>query len=160
MTDTTFDHVSLVPFHEWHGKEALLKNIDSILDAVIRKAEKEWAVTLTREVAIATLEKMGREEKPFGLYASVLNDSHLLIWSFAAPWYAGDQRWITEQFFLRIGKGATKDAFTAIDLLARNIGATGVVMATSLARNDAALGRLLAGQGYQPMSSQHFKSYT
>lgn len=155
----SFDHVSLVPFHQWDGKQSLLQNADSVLSAVIKKADKEWAIQLSRESALATLQKLATEEKPFGLEATVLNDSHLLIWSFSAPWYAGDQRWITEQFFLRVGKGSTADAFTAIDLLAEKIGATGVVMATSLAHNDAALGRLLGAQGYSPMSSQHFKPY-
>lgn len=156
----TIDEVSLTPFHEWDGRDVLLEGAPVVLDAIIARAQKEWSRTLSREDALLTLRNLGKGTSPYGLQATVLNDSHLLLWTLGSPWYAPSERWITEQFYVRIGKGSSKDAFVAIDALARNVGATGVVMATSLAADDSALGRLLASNGYSGMSSQHFKPYT
>lgn len=152
--------LSLTPLHEWSGLPDLISSADTVLAAIVKRAEKEWARKLSKDDALSTLYLLAKDTGPYGLQATVLNDSHLLVWTFAGPWYAMSEKWITEQFFVRIGKGSTADALAAIDLLAEKIGATGTVMATSLAANDAALGRLYGQHGYSPMSSQHFKSYT
>lgn len=157
---TGLDDVSLSPFHEWDGKDALLANAGKVLEAIIARAKKEWSRKLSKDDALEVLTKLAEGTNPYGLHATVLNDSHLLVWQFGGMWYAPQERWIVEQFYVRIGKGSSDDALVAIDALARNIAATGTIMATALAHNDEALGRLLAKSGYQPMSSQHIKLYT
>lgn len=141
-------------------KDAWLENSDKILDQVLRKSGKSWLENgFSKEDALNVWNALGRGESPFGLHAAVLNDSHVLVFTFGKPWYAKGN-WIIEQFFLRVGKGSSKDAFAAIDLLAEKLGATGITMATSMAADDSALGRLLGTNGYSPMSQQHFKSYS
>lgn len=157
---TVDTELTLTPLHDWDGKDALLASADTVLEAIIKRAEKEWTRKLSREDALGVIKQLAKDNGPYGLQATVLNDSHLLVWTFAGPWYAMSEKWITEHFFVRIGKGSTKLALDAIDLLASKIGATATVMATSLAANDAALGRLYGQSGYSPMSSQHIKFYT
>lgn len=147
----------LTPLHAWQGLSNFLANSEATLDAIIKRSQKDWARALDRPAALAVMHKLAQDNGPYGLQATVLNDSHLLVWTFGGPWYAPTEKWITEQFFLRLGRGSTDAAFDAIDLLKERTGASGVIMATSLAKNDEALGRLLARHGYMPMSSQHFK---
>lgn len=151
--------LSLTPLHDWDGLPDLLSNSEATLAAVIKRAEKDWSKKLTQKEALDTLQMLATDRGPYGLQATVLNDSHLLIWSFDAPWYAAKERWIIEQFFVRIGRGPSDKAFAAIDLLSDKLSATGVLMATSLAADDSALGRLYQKHGYAPMSQQYLKSY-
>lgn len=138
----------------------MLNDAEGIIKSIIKRAEKEWSRTITVDEALGTLKLLSQDNGPYGIQATVLNDSHLLVWTFGAPWYAVGEKWITEQFFVRIGRGKSSDAFAAIDRLAAKIGATGIVMATSLAHNDEALGKILVNEGYTGMSSQYFKAYT
>lgn len=158
--DTALNAVSLSPFHEWDGKDVLLQNAGTVLEAVIQRADKEWSRKITQEDALAVLQQLSTGSIVNNqLHATVLNDSHLLVWQFGGLWYAPHEKWIIEQFYVRIGKGSHRDALLAVDALARNIGATGTIMGTALAKNDDALGRLLSQSGYSPMSQQYFKTY-
>lgn len=98
----------------------------------------------------------GRSELP-GLRAAVLNKSHLLMYTVQTSWLNPKKRWLTEQFFLRIGKGSSDDAFAALETLAADQGATTIIMATALAPRDAALGSLYQRHGYSLQSSQWIK---
>lgn len=128
-----------------------------ILARVLIRSQKEWARTVDTAAAVRQVAGLVREAEHNGLSAVVLNNSHLLIYQLGGPWYAPYEKLIIEQFFVRLDKGPTSEALAAIDLLAKDLGATGVVMATSLAANDKALGRLLGRFGYSPMSSQHYR---
>jgi len=151
--------LTLIPFHEHPLRDEWLANSEKLIEQIVRKSGKTWTENgFSKEAALTVWNQLAQGEEPYGLHAAVLNDSHILVFTFGTPWYAKG-KWIIEQFFLRIGKGSSKDAFDAIDLLAAKLGASGVTMATSLASDDSALGRLLASHGYSPMSSQHFKGY-
>lgn len=118
---------------------------------------KDWAARLETDSALAIFQRLADGEDIPGLQAVILNDSHLLVYSLGHPWWTKDKAWLIEQFFIRIGRGPAAGAFHDLDELAKSLGATTVVMATSLAANDQALGRLYARHGYTPQSSQHIK---
>lgn len=127
------------------------------LTSVIRRSSKQWADTaLEMEEALAVFYKLTMQAEYQGMKAVMLNDSHLLMYTVGSTWYAPHKKILLEQFYLRVGRGSGPEALEEIKELARAEGATGIIMATSLASNDAALGRLLAQSGYSPMSSMHY----
>jgi hypothetical protein len=150
--------IGYTPLHAWEGKEAVLAGGVERLRKVLAKSDKAWAKNFPVQAAFDIVAAFARGDTPVPhVQATVLADSHLLLWGLAEPWYYPGQKWLVEEFFIRVGAGCHKDALKSLDLLAENVGATGIVMATALARSDLALGRLLAQQGYSPMNSQHFK---
>jgi hypothetical protein len=150
--------IGYTPLHSWEGKEAVLAGGVERLRKVLAKSDKAWAKDFPVQAAFDIVAAFARGDTPVPhVHATVLADSHLLLWGLTEPWYYPGQKWLVEEFFIRVGAGSHKDALESLDLLAENVGATGVAMATALARSDRALGRLLAQQGYSPMSSQHFK---
>lgn len=147
------------PLHLWDGRHAMLEGGEERLRKVIQKSTKGWAATLPVDTLVNIVREYADGEQPVPhVHATVLAGSHLLLWGLASPWYAPGQVWLLEEFFLRVGVGSLDDALASLDSLAQEVHATGVVMATALARSDAALGRLLAARGYSPMNSQHFKT--
>lgn len=151
--------MTYTPLCEHPKRNEWLAAAPEVLARVLLRSNKEWARAVDTGASVKTLADLIRECEHAGLSAAVLNDSHLLIYTVASPWYAPNEKLIVEQFFVRMDRGQTDEALAALDLLAKDLGATGAVMATSLAANDAALGRLLTRYGYSAMSSQHFKSY-
>lgn len=137
-----------------------MRRAPEIMASVMQRASgkgKTWENRTDIEAAIAVAQALADGQDIPGLQATVLNNSHLLVYSVGSPWYASSSKWLIEQFFIRIGRGTVGCALNDLDELARQLGATTVVMATSLAANDAALGRLYAQHGYSSQSSQHFK---
>lgn len=151
--------MAAVPFHAYPHKVALLQRAPELAAAVLQRSArdgKQWDQRLDMGAALAVFEQLAEADMP-GLRAAVLNCSHLLVYSLGGFWFDPSKLWVIEQFFIRIGRGPAILAMNDIDTLARDAGAKGVIMATSLAANDAALGRLYARHGYSPQSSQHFK---
>lgn len=152
--------MAAVPFHEYPQREALMQRAPEIMAAVLRRSGgrgKHWDDRVEVDGAICVAQALADGTEIPGLQASVLSNSHLLIYSLGSPWFSNSQVWLIEQFFIRIGKGSVGAAFRDLEDLARASGARRIVMATSLAANDAALGRLYAQNGYSPESSQHIK---
>lgn len=138
-------------------RDAWFAAAPDMLARVLLRSNKGWARTVDTQAAVKVVSGLVQDYEHAGLSAAVLHDSHLLIYSVGSPWYAPTEKLIIEQFFVRVDKGSTEEALAALDLLAKDLGATGVVMATSLAANDKALGRLLGRFGYTSMSSQHWR---
>lgn len=118
---------------------------------------KDWDNRLDIEAALDVFQALADGKEIPGLMAVVLNDSHLLVYALGSPWWTNRKTWLTEQFFIRIGRGSADGAFNDLDEFAKSLGCSSIVMATSLAANDEALGRLYARHGYSPQSSQHIK---
>jgi hypothetical protein len=120
---------------------------------------KDWAGKVDPARAIAALRQLAEEPaEDAALFAVVLNDTHLLVFTLAAPWYAnaGD-RWLVEQFFIRIAPGDAAGAYEAIDLVAEDFQASHIIMATAFAKDDAALGKVYERYGYAQQSAQFVK---
>jgi hypothetical protein len=126
---------------------------------VERSAEsgKTWATRLEPTQALQAFAKLlDGGELPNGVKAVMLEDSHVLLYAVSSPWWNTD-RWLSEQFFIRVGRGSTDKAMAALDSLARGLGCTQIVFATSLAARDVSLSRLLSRFGYSQESTQHIK---
>ncbi|MES1979735.1 MAG: hypothetical protein V4451_16975 [Pseudomonadota bacterium] len=152
--------MAAVPFHEYPHRGELMKRAPEIMDAVLRRSAgkgKDWEGRMDTEAAIEIAQALADGQDIPGLQATVLNNSHLVIYSLGSPWYACTKVWFIEQFFIRIGRGPVACALHDLEDLARALGASTIVMATSLAANDSALGRLYAQHGYSGQSTQHFK---
>jgi hypothetical protein len=128
--------------------------------SVMQRSErdgKDWDNRLDIEPALDTFQALADGKEIPGLQAVVLNDSHLLVYGIGHPWWTNHKKWLIEQFFIRIGRGSADAAFHDLDEFAKSLGCSSIVMATSLAASDEALGRLYAKHGYSPQSSQHIK---
>jgi hypothetical protein len=152
--------VAAVPFHQYPHRAELMERAPQIMDGVMRRSGgrgKHWDDRIEVDGAICVAQALADGVEIPGLQASVLSNSHLLIYTLGSPWFNSSKVWLIEQFFIRIDRGPVGFAFRDLEDLARAQGASRIVMATSLAANDAALGRLYAQNGYSPESSQHIK---
>lgn len=144
-------------------KEFLLENGRKIIDRVFARLTSrgskgdEWTGRVDVDAAWQVFERLLEGETIQGLNAVVLNGSHLFIYSLGAAWFNPDEPWLIEQFFIRLFPGPSDGAFEAIEELAEDLGASATVMATSLAPDDASLGRLYEAHGYRLQSSQYIK---
>lgn len=119
----------------------------------------EWLDRLDYEAVMDSYHDMAYLPASPGLDTVILAGTHLLTFSIGAPWFNPGKRWLTEQFFTRIGTGPAASAYEALDDLARDLRVDATVMATSLAPNDEALGKLYEEQGYRLQSSQYIKDH-
>jgi len=143
--------------------EVLWAQRDRLFDQLIERSSRDgktWGTRTDKEAAWGKLLPLFFQPattlQQGQLAGWVLNDSHLVFCSLGSPWWTEDV-WFIEQFFLRVGKGSNTAAMLALDILALDLGATTIVFGTSLAANDAALGRLLGRAGYTPQSQQYIK---
>jgi hypothetical protein len=118
---------------------------------------KTWHLRLNKEEAVAQARKV-LDGSAIGVYAFILCDTHLLFVSVGRMWWE-TQPWLIEQWYLRIAPGRS-DPLAAVDMLATDLGCSAVAFGTSLAANDAALGRMLTSKGYRLESTQYIKDYT
>lgn len=148
------------PAHEHPLAGYLLANSRQLYWTMLGRSErdgKSFADLIDHNAALSTVESLLRGEPSEGVQAVILNDSHLLVYSVGAPWFAGQDVWLIEQFYMRVGRGSSDAALDAVDELGRSLGCSTVVFGTSLAPSDKALGRLLERRGYLPQSSQLIK---
>lgn len=117
---------------------------------------KAFGGLLDMDVAVGVVSLLAEREDVDGLRAVIANDSHLLVFIVAPVWFNPLSRLLVEQFFMRVSRGPHTAALADIEQLARDEGASGVLMATMLAADDEALGRLFARRGYRKQSTQHF----
>lgn len=142
--------------HEWEGRTTLLWEAPEHIERLVKRSKPEWFQAIDIDHVIATLKDLAAGNNPGGLQAVILNGSHLLVFSIGGPWF-GKDTWLIEQFFMRVGKGDEADAYAALELLAEDAGASHIIMATALARNDEALGKVYQRYGYTKQSTQYVK---
>lgn len=145
------------PFEEYSERYTLLWEAPDLIASTFARTTKLWEGTTDVTGALDVFHRIADGNQPPGLDAVVLNGSHLLLYSLAAPWWNPTEVWLSEQFFIRIGRGPTACAFAAIEQLASDLGASHIVMATGLAKSDEALGKLYSRFGYSQQSTQHVK---
>ena len=150
----TCDYTPLV---EYADRYTLLWKAPDEMKRVFAKSKPEWEKSIDFDGALRTIQRIADGRPVQGVDAVILNDSHLFVYSVLSPWWQPGERWLTEQFFVRIGRGFTSCAFHAIDLLAEDYRASKIVMATGLAKSDEALGKLYRRFGYSQQSTQHVK---
>lgn len=148
-----------VPFHLHPMRHEIVANGPETVAALLQRSArdgKRWAELLDPEAAVGLFAWLAESEELNGLRAVIVNDSHLFAYSVGPLWFARGT-WLIEQFFMRVGRGSTAGALHAIEEFGRAQGCQHVLMATVLAADDAALGRLLHRHGYAQQSSQHYK---
>ena len=148
------------PAHEHPLAPYLLANCVELYEAMIGRSlrdNKRFADNIDHDAALGTVVSLLQGAELPGINAVILNDSHLLVYSVAQPWFSGTELWLIEQFYMRVGRGNSDAALDAVDDLGRSLGCGRVVFGTSLAASDKALGRLLERRGYSPQSSQLIK---
>lgn len=148
------------PAHEHPLAGYLIANsvrlYEGVLDRSLRD-NKRFADNIDHDAALGTVILLLQGNDIPGINAVILNDSHLLVYSVAQPWFSGSELWLIEQFYMRVGRGSSDAALDAVDELGRSLDCGRVVFGTSLAPSDKALGRLLERRGYLPQSSQLIK---
>lgn len=154
--------MAAVPFHLHPRRAELLQSAPTLAAAVLARAAKGgkgWDKLLDLDNCLTVFHMLGEQETCGDLRAAIVNDSHFLCYSVGSLWFMPKTPLLLEQFFMRVGRGSHDTAMDDIEALAQSIGCKGIVMATSLAASDEALGRLLARRGYSPESSQHLKVF-
>lgn len=93
--------------------------------------------------------------------AVVINETHLLVYLVVSPWYNDKTLDLYELGFYRVRKGGGGIGFTGIvkafEDIARQCGATRIVVGTSLPSNKEALARLYRRAGYTDHATALFK---
>lgn len=151
-----------VPFHLHPRRAELLQQAPQMAAAVLARAAaggKGWDKLLDLDACMTVFHVLGEQEACGDIRAAIVGDSHFLAYSVGALWFMPKTPLLLEQFFMRVGRGSHEVAMDEIEEFSKSLGAKGVLMATSLAASDAALGRLLARRGYSPESSQHLKVF-
>lgn len=145
-------------FSLWEGRDILLWKAPEVISRLQRKSKDAWFEHIDTDRVVETLQMLSRGLHPNGLSAAILNNSHLLVYSLGGPWFTiGGERWLVEQFFMRVDHGEEAGAYEALELLAEDLGASRIIMATALARRDEALGKVYERYGYAKQSSQYVK---
>jgi hypothetical protein len=153
--------VAVVPLHLHPMRDELLARAPELAKAVLERSARDgkvWDLVLDVEACVAVFRTLAEQEDVGGLRCAIVNDSHLFAYSVTAFWFMPSVPVLAEQFLLRVGRGSSDAAMDAIEMLGREAGCKFSLMATSLAANDEALGRLYARRGYSPQSSQHLKA--
>lgn len=152
-----------VPFHQHPLRHDLLQRSPELAAAVIARAAaggKGWDKLLDLDACFTVFHVLGEQEACGDLRAAIVGDSsHFIAYSVGSLWFMPKTPLLLEQFFIRVGRGLSEQAVGDIEALAQSIGCKGVLMATSLAPSDAALGRLYARHGYSQESTQHLKVF-
>ena len=149
-----------IPFHLHPQRAELLARGPEMAREVLARAGRDGKPSgclVDVDAALRVFSLLAEHEDVGGIRAAIVNDSHFFAYSVGPMWFNPLEPWLLEQFFMRVGRGSTSQALADIEQMGRDLGCKGVLMATSLAANDEALGRLLARFGYAPQSSQHYK---
>lgn len=136
----------------------LMENCEGLIAATLLRADsldKTWAGRVDKPTALAAV-LAALSGTHTALRAVVLNDSHVLLYGMGTMWW-NPTPMLIEQMFIRVARGDSTAALAAIDLLAASLGAHSIAFGTNLARNDAALSRLLGRAGYTLQSHQLIK---
>lgn len=152
----------VVPFCQHPRRRELIAQAPEMAAGVLARAAaggKGWGALLDLDACLGVFRMLSEQEACGELRAVVVNDSHFLVYSVGAPWFMPGLSLLVEQFFMRIGRGVGDKALHEIERFAKSLGCKGILMATSLAASDAALGRLLGRAGYAQESSQHLKVF-
>jgi hypothetical protein len=124
-----------------------------VADKVWGRADKLWT-TLINPLHI------GRVLKGFNpnIHAMVVEETYLVLFATVRPWFT-DQIIIDEKLIFRLhdGKGKFSDVIDALDAIAKEENAAGIMVGTGLTPNDAAMSRLYKREGFEPSSSNLYK---
>lgn len=127
-------------------------------DAVLERSARDgkvWAEFLDKDACLHIWQHLAEHEDMGGLRCVIVNDSHLFAFCVSPMWFAPTKPLLIEQFFMRVGRGSSDVAIDDIKALGTSLGCKAVLMATMLAPDDEALGRLYERHGGTKHSSQY-----
>lgn len=149
-----------VPLHLHPLREKILADGQAMGAALLARSQRDGKHSgglLDMESAVRVVQHLCEHDSIGEMRAVIAGDSHLFLYFVGPLWFNPHRQIMIEQFFMRVDRGPHSAALQDIEDLAREVGAQGVLMATMLAPDDEALGRLFARSGYQQQSTQHFK---
>lgn len=153
-----------VPFHLHARRHEFLADMHQRAPVVMarsRRQGKTWAAIIDVESALGIFAWLAENETYADhLRAVIVGESHFFAYAVSPMWFAPAKPWLVEQFFLRVAPGEHQHAMADIDAMAQALGVRGTLMATMLAPDDEALGRLFEQGGYRKQCSQYLKEYT
>lgn len=147
-----------VPFHQHPMRDELIARAPELAQAVLARSGREgkrWAEFLDVDACVGVFDWLAQHEDLQGLRAAIVGESHFFAYCVAPMWFAPTRPLLVEQFFMRVARGSCDAAMEDIKQLGRDCGCWGVLMATMLAPDDAALGRLYERHGGTQHSSQY-----
>lgn len=150
--------MAAVPLHQHPLRHELLARADELCAGVFARSERDgkvWAQFIDADAAIAVFEHLTEHEDMGGLRCAIVGNSHLLAYCVAPMWFAPTKPLLVEQFFMRVARGSSDAAMEEIKQLARDNDCAAVLMATMLAPDDDALGRLYERHGGSKHSTQY-----
>ncbi len=155
--------MAAVPLHQHPRRHDIVDAMRQRAPAIMARSSrsgKTWAAIVDVDAALEIFEWLCENESYAELLRAVIvGESHFLAYAVSPMWFAPGRPWLVEQFFLRVAPGDHLLAMADIDQLAQSVGARGTVMATMLAPDDEALGRLFEQDGYRKQCSQYLKEY-
>lgn len=134
-------------------------NLDKYIDQFTERAAqggKNWEHLIDKDEARVTLYRLLDDEHPYLNIWISDSGTHLFIGAVSPMWWS-KKPWLLEQMFCRIRPGPVGNLWQELDDLGRDLGCAAIVFGTSLAKRDAALGRLLVRGGYTQESTQYIK---
>jgi hypothetical protein len=150
--------MAAIPFHQHPARHELIARASELCAAVFERSARDgkaWATFLDPDACIGVFEFLAEHEDLGGLRCAIVNDSHLIAYCIAPMWFAPTKPLLVEHFFMRVGRGSSDEAMEQIKQLGRDSGCAAVLMATMLAPDDEALGRLYQRAGGVKHSSQY-----
>jgi hypothetical protein len=150
--------MAAVPFHLHPLRIEVTERAEELCAGVLQRSERDgkvWAQFLDPEACVSVFQWLAEHEELAGLRCVIVNDSHLLAYCVAPMWFAPDKPLLVEQFFMRLARGSSDQAMDDIKQLARDNGCAALLMATMLAPDDEALGRLYRKHGGAQHSTQY-----
>jgi hypothetical protein len=152
--------VACVPFHLHPMRHDLLARGPELAAAAFDRSARDgktWNQMLSVDACVQVFRALAEVEDVGGLRCVIANDSHLFAYCITEFWFMPGAKVLAEQFMLRVARGPSTVALDQIEAMGKDAGCRYVLMATTLAASDQALGRLFARRGYSLQSSQHLK---
>jgi hypothetical protein len=146
------------PFHDSPLASVVLENMDRLIDSVFARSDslvKTWGSRVSKPAITEFMTDLCKGKQLAGIDAFDLCGTHLFVCTISRPWW-DDSLWLMEQYYMRLARGVS-DPLSAVDRIAEDHGCKTIVFGTSLARRDAALGRMLTSSGYSHQSTQYMK---
>jgi hypothetical protein len=124
-----------------------------INDKVWTRADKLWTALIEPRL----IERVLKGFNPC-IHSIVVEETYLVLFATVRPWFT-DQIIIDEKLIFRLhdGKGKFSDVIDALDAIAKEEDAAGIMVGTGLTPNDAAMSRLYKREGFEPSSSNLYK---
>lgn len=99
-------------------------------------------------IDVAKLEPILKNQSPLDVL--IIDETYMVVVHPVVPWYSSSlvlEELLTERLYPN-GEGTFKSLTQAMEIIAKDVNAVGIITGTALANNDKALGRMYTREGY------------